>query len=998
MVCCCVPLCKASGRTTSGGVAFHEFPVTDVRNQWLKKISRQADGPEKQPWVPNDRSVVCSLHFKPEDYREGLKLRRLKPDAVPSIFPGYPTYLQPAPKKERRPLKRKAATPASAAGKPPVDAKKNRLDTYTAGRTQVQDTTSMGVAKQLPNVPVAGSPESAQETDSPEPARETDSREPAQEPDCRKPAKEPLLFELSQEPSLETSQESPLELLPDPSSIPSVQRASVPVPPFTLEFVSKPPSMPPNVTRTRGIQTRLSLPLMSKLVNQVKTLTRKCQRLQKSKAKLQEEVSALRQQAKKTEALMKKAKFTLLQEKVEDNDAKALFIQEQLTFLDLSKGRWREETIRNCVLWHAKSPSGYRLLRETGVLSLPSRSTLKRYIGACTGEVVTSLIKQRLHAEAKQHSGQALCGSLVMDEMSVKQVTTYQKQSDAVHGLVDLGGAEADFGLQDQLATHLLCFVFVGLSTHYRLPVGYYFTKGLTGEQLQLLGLKVMQSVEEAGFEVKRLVGDNHSSNCKFFSSLSGGPIQPVVTHPLDPDRQLYLSFDYCHILKNIRSQFLEVRRLFKNNGTFILPDFLRRLYNIQETQGAFKLVRCLTRKHLWPSNFEKMNVGRAIAIFSPQVTSVLRFLQQHGHRLGAPGFENCLPTVEFMELVYKWFVLHNIKSTTLHWSSRDAMRMPFYGTDDERLSWLETECLDYFETWKQETTHKLQFLSQETYEALRVTTKSTVLCTRHLLDSGFHFVLTAKFSSDDVESLFSTIRQLNGSNDQTDAYAALSALQKILVTGIIHSSASGNVGSVVGSLGEATKLPPLPSKQATTVEDLGKLVLPYLPTLERYPGAPQQSLRSSTLALIAGFLVRAIQDNIDCEGCLVKLQAPTSRSTTTALIAGIDRGGLSYPTSTFVGFISHLESAASSVAPVLVTVPQPLKKFVNLVLPAVVKNPLFECSKDKTVSHRMALLNIILRKFMRPFLSNFTSKLTETQAKRKRLNSKPMSRKVLKV
>lgn len=83
-------------------------------------------GPEKQPWVPNDRSVVCSLHFKPEDYREGLKLRRLKPDAVPSIFPGYPTYLQPAPKKERRPLKRKAATPASAAGKPPVDAKKNR--------------------------------------------------------------------------------------------------------------------------------------------------------------------------------------------------------------------------------------------------------------------------------------------------------------------------------------------------------------------------------------------------------------------------------------------------------------------------------------------------------------------------------------------------------------------------------------------------------------------------------------------------------------------------------------------------------------------------------------------------------------------------------------------------------------------------------------------------------------------------------------------------------
>lgn len=93
-----------------------------------------------------------------------------------------------------------------------------------------------------------------------------------------------------------------------------------------------------------------------------------------------------------------------LQEKVEDEDAKALFLLEQLCFLESQKGRWREETGKNCVLWHAKSPSGYNLLRESGLLTLPSRSTLKRYIGACTGEVVSSLIKQRLHMETKLHS------------------------------------------------------------------------------------------------------------------------------------------------------------------------------------------------------------------------------------------------------------------------------------------------------------------------------------------------------------------------------------------------------------------------------------------------------------------------------------------------------------------------------------------------------------------------------------------------------------------
>lgn len=130
---------------------------------------------------------------------------------------------------------------------------------------------------------------------------------------------------------------------------------------------------------------------------------------------------------------------------------------------------------------------------------------------------------------------------------------------------------------------------------------------------------------------------------------------------------------------------------------------------------------------------------------------------------------------------------------------------------------------------------YKMEFLSEETCEALRVTSMSTVPCTRFLLKTGFHFVLTSKFSSDDVESLFSTIRQLNGSNDQTDAYAALSSLQKILVTGIVHASTSANAGSVVGSLGKASKLFPITVK-ATSDNDVRKLLLPHLTALERYP------------------------------------------------------------------------------------------------------------------------------------------------------------------
>jgi len=50
------------------------------------------------------RSVVCSRHFKPEDFKAGVNKRILKTSVSPSIFEDYPKYMQinkrprPAPK------------------------------------------------------------------------------------------------------------------------------------------------------------------------------------------------------------------------------------------------------------------------------------------------------------------------------------------------------------------------------------------------------------------------------------------------------------------------------------------------------------------------------------------------------------------------------------------------------------------------------------------------------------------------------------------------------------------------------------------------------------------------------------------------------------------------------------------------------------------------------------------------------------------------------------
>ncbi|KAH8040645.1 hypothetical protein HPB51_011960 [Rhipicephalus microplus] len=486
---------------------------------------------------------------------------------------------------------------------------------------------------------------------------------------------------------------------------------------------------------------------------------------------------------------------------LDENDKKAEFLKEQLQCLREKNHRWKEVTIRQAIMWQAKSPCGYEMLRRSGCLTLPSRMTLKRYIGYCTGAVVSSLMKQRLHTESTHLSEREKMGSLIVDEMSLKQALTYEKKGDKVHGLVEMGGLEKEVGIQNELATHLLAFVFVGLSTHYTLPVGYYFTQSVKGDHLHQLTLEVIKSIEEAGFQVVRLVADNHASNKKMFTMLGNGRMMPVVPHPMDMNRRLFLSFDHCHILKNLRNQMLSTKRVLFNNGHYYSPTYLRKLLDITEKQSSFKLVRNLTQKHVYPTNFEKLSVKRAVEVFSPQAC-IRKGVNPFSVSVTHSQILYCLPTIELMEMIFKWFTIHNIRNTTFHVVSRDQNRMPFSSPDDDRLIWLEQEFLPFFAAWKAAAPHKRAFISLETYEALQLTTMSTVQCTQFLIRSGFLYVLTAKFSSDPVEALFSTIRQLQGSNDQTDARAALSSLQKVLVMGMMHSSPSGSTEQTTSPLG----------------------------------------------------------------------------------------------------------------------------------------------------------------------------------------------------
>ena len=115
---CCVPKCRSGYAPIKGELEFDgekkvarkisvfSFPIEeDLLQRWVRSIPRDK-------WKPSSNSGVCELHFVAADIvseredsnkrrgkKDDLKLRRLKSDAVPTIFNGCPSYLSKVPKR-----------------------------------------------------------------------------------------------------------------------------------------------------------------------------------------------------------------------------------------------------------------------------------------------------------------------------------------------------------------------------------------------------------------------------------------------------------------------------------------------------------------------------------------------------------------------------------------------------------------------------------------------------------------------------------------------------------------------------------------------------------------------------------------------------------------------------------------------------------------------------------------------------------------------------------
>ncbi|KAG0431933.1 hypothetical protein HPB47_021325 [Ixodes persulcatus] len=503
---------------------------------------------------------------------------------------------------------------------------------------------------------------------------------------------------------------------------------------------------------------------------------------------------------------------------------------------------------------------------------------------------MSAAMKERLVSEASMLSSKQHMASLIIDEASIRPKCIYDRKADAVFGLKDKPGGDTPSSSKEVLAkqSFVLCIA------------------------------RPFKQVQNSLFVLLHKTAERQ------------GPVhvdKRVVRHPHDDSRIILLSFDPCHVLKNVRNQFLE-RQLTDGSGV-ISGTFVQELYEHQKNM-TIKLAGNLTRKHVYPTNLEKMNVLRAVQIFSPQVCAALEYLEENSRNDPAlSAFRRASSTVHFMRTMKDWFDMHD---TSFGGTGQKA---PIADVDDGRLLWLENDFTCYVKKVQASSVASGNgAFTGETFQALLFTTKSTVETTRYLLTQGINYVLTRKLNSDPIEAVFGRVRYMCGGNDMLDARAVTAALDQIV------KSKFARPPEVVTCDTDVDKL--VSSLSVTFSDDLKEL--------RKCTSAPPLSVTSSGLAYVGGYIAKLITD-FGCESCAMLLTTSDKDQPLYALLRGQERSGLAYPRPEFLALLNGIVTFFEKIAKHLPRT-HVLEVLQLLVEPHLEDVPLLNCPESVANSH----------------------------------------------
>ena len=264
----------------------------------------------------------------------------------------------------------------------------------------------------------------------------------------------------------------------------------------------------------------------------------------------------------------------LLSNKV--TSAQSMFLQQQIKASQKkdSRGmRWHPTMIRLALSLHLTSPAAYELMRDTGMIKLPSSRTLFDYAHVKPShdgidEVVLESVGNRAARFDKKYKKYHV---LMADEMHISQNVIFQKSTGNMIGFKNLDVVDEEVqkleaylneidesDREPVIATKVLVYMIKGVSSGIKEVVATYAVANVSVNQMYIWTWDVIGSLEISGIAVIAFVSDGCTVNRAFIKKhkpvtiLPNGVIFDTVNKAA-PHRVLYFLSDVPHLLKTIR-------------------------------------------------------------------------------------------------------------------------------------------------------------------------------------------------------------------------------------------------------------------------------------------------------------------------------------------------------------------------------------------------------------------------------------------------------------
>lgn len=422
-------------------------------------------------------------------------------------------------------------------------------------------------------------------------------------------------------------------------------------------------------------------------------------------------------------------------------DDKKQVIQQQLQAMgtqQIGKPLYTPDIIMRAFQYFATSRCLYERLRHD--FQLPSVQTLTR-ITSKVGKLDESTFSSAVFKSLDER--QKLC-VLLQDEVYVKKMMLY-------HGGQVFGrSADNPECLAKTVLGIMISCMFGGPNFLSKILPTSRLNSSFLNDQIQLS----LAAIERAGGHVKAIICDGNRNNQAFFQLLGADRQRPWETRS-----GIFLLYDYVHILKNIRNNWLTETTgelSFDDDGVKRTAKWshLVELYKL-EAESLVKM-STLNEVSVFPKPIERQKVSTCLKVFSEKTYQALLNYPE------LKEFEGVEDTAIFINKVLTWWKILNVKSRYMDIRQNDNLQAAISDPCDERLGTvLAFGDMALQMAGKQGKRQKQ--LTRDTAQAIFHTCNGLVSLCRHLLTTSHQYVLVGQFSSDPLEKEFSKLRQGSG-------------------------------------------------------------------------------------------------------------------------------------------------------------------------------------------------------------------------------------------